>query len=118
MIEPSEEQKILLDNLKRAVKEKIAPVAAETDLKGTFNWDIASLFWNLGLFQITLPEEYDGWPQTPCHTLCLCIEEIAKACASSALMLLIQAVGSFPLLSAGNQKQKKNIYKGFPRVEN
>ena len=42
MIEPSEEQKILLDNLKRAVKEKIAPVAAETDRKGTINWDIAS----------------------------------------------------------------------------
>lgn len=113
MIEPSEEQKILLDNLKRAVKEKIAPVAAETDRKGTFNWDIASLFWDLGLFQITLPEEYDGWPQTPCHTLCLCIEEIAKACASSALMLLIQAVGSFPLLSAGNQKQKKEY---LPRI--
>ncbi len=113
MIEPSEEQKILLSNLKRAVKEKIAPVAAETDRKGTFNWDIASLFWDLGLFQITFPEEYDGWPQTPCHTLCLCIEEIAKACASSALMLLIQAVGSFPLLSAGNQKQKKEY---LPRI--
>jgi len=40
-------------------------------------------------------------------------EEIAKACASSALMLLIQAVGSFPLLSAGNQKQKK---KYLPRI--
>ena len=105
MMEPSEEQKILLDNLKRAVKERIAPVAAETDQKATFNWDIASLFWDLGLFQIMLPEDYDGWPQTPCYTLCLCIEEIAKACASSALMLLIQAVGSFPLLSAGNQKQ-------------
>ena len=113
MIEPSEEQRILLDNLKRAVKEKVAPVAAETDRKGTFNWDIASLFWDLGLFQIMLPEAYDGWPQTPSHTLCLCIEEIAEVCASSALMLLIQAVGSFPLLSAGNQKQKKQY---LPRI--
>ena len=113
MIEPSEEQRLLLDTLKRAVKEKVAPVAAETDRKGTFNWDIASLFWDLGLFQIMLPEGYDGWPQTPCHTLCLCIEEIAKVCASSALMLLIQAVGSFPLLSAGNQKQKKQY---LPRI--
>jgi cyclohexane-1-carbonyl-CoA dehydrogenase len=113
MIEPSQEQRVLLDNLKRAVKEKVAPVAAETDRKGTFNWDIASLFWDLGLFQIMLPESYDGWPQAPCHTLCLCIEEIAKVCASSALMLLIQAVGSFPLLSAGNQKQKKHY---LPRI--
>ena len=113
MIEPSEEQKILMNNLKRAVKEKIAPVAAETDQKGTFNWDIASLFWDLGLFQIMLPEEYDGWPQSPCHTLCLCIEEIAKSCASSALMLIIQAVGSFPLISSGNQQQKETY---LPRI--
>ena len=113
MIEPSEEQKILLNNLKRAVKEKVAPVAAETDQKGTFNWDIASLFWDLGLFQIMLPEDFNGWPHAPCHTLCLAIEEIAKACASSALMLIIQAVGSFPLLSSGNQQQKD---KYFPRI--
>ena len=54
-----------------------------------------------------LPPEYDGWPENPTHTLCLCIEEIAKACASSALLLIIQAVGSYPLIFAGTEAQKK-----------
>lgn len=107
MIQISEEQKILLDNLKRVVKEKIAPVAAETDRTGNFNQEVVSLFWDLGLLQIMLPEEYDGWPQNPAFTLCLAIEEIAKACASSALLLIIQAVGSYPLIYAGNKAQKK-----------
>jgi cyclohexane-1-carbonyl-CoA dehydrogenase len=106
----SNEQKILLDNLRRAVKEKVAPVAAETDRAGSFNPEIASLFWDLGLLQIMLPEEYGGWPQEPSFTLCLAIEEIAKACAASALLLIIQAVGSYPLIFAGNETQKKKYF--------
>ena len=110
MFDLSEEQKILLENLKRVIREKVAPAAAETDKTGDFNWDVVSLFWDLGLLQIMLPEEYGGWPQNRCHTLCLAIEEIAKACASSALLLIIQAVGSFPLIYAGNDKQKEKYY--------
>lgn len=113
MAELTEEQKILLNNLKRVVKEQIEPAASETDKTGAFDWKVASLFWDLGLLQIMLPEEYGGWPQNPAHTLCLSIEEIAKACASSALLLIIQAVGSFPLIHAGNDEQKK---KYFPMI--
>lgn len=109
----TEEQRILLTNVQRAVRETIAPAAAETDRTGTFNWDVVSLFWDLGLLQIMLPEKYGGWPQNPTHTLCLAIEEIAKACASSALLLVIQAVGSYPLIFAGNEDQKE---KYFPMI--
>ncbi|RLB16827.1 MAG: acyl-CoA dehydrogenase [Deltaproteobacteria bacterium] len=113
MMERSEEQSILLDTVRRAVEEHIAPLAAETDKTGRFNWDVVSLFWELGLLQIMLPEEYGGWPEYPCHTLCLCTEEIAKSCASSALLLIIQAVGSFPILYAGSQEQKTRF---LPRI--
>jgi cyclohexane-1-carbonyl-CoA dehydrogenase len=110
MGELKEEQRILLANLKRAVKDKVAPVAAETDKKGEFNWEIASLFWDLGILQIMLPEEYGGLSESPCYTLCLCIEEIAKACASSALLPLIQAVGSFPLIKGGKAEPKQKYF--------
>jgi cyclohexane-1-carbonyl-CoA dehydrogenase len=110
MMRISEEQKILLDNLRRAVKQKVAPLAAETDRTGSFNPEVAALFWDLGLLQIILPEEYGGWPQNPSFTLCLAIEEIAKACAASALLLIIQAVGSYPLIYAGNKEQKKKYF--------
>ncbi|MBW2346066.1 MAG: acyl-CoA dehydrogenase family protein, partial [Deltaproteobacteria bacterium] len=118
MFDLSEEQRILLDNLKRVVKERVAPAAAETDKTGDFNWDVVSLFWDLGLLQIMLPEEYGGWPQDRSHTLCLSIEEIAKACASSALLLIIQAVGSFPLIYAGNDEQKEKYYPMISEQKN
>ena len=107
MIERTEDQNILLTHLKRVVDERVRPAAAETDRTGTFNWDIVSLFWDLGLLKIMLPPEYEGWPVNPTHTLCLSIEEIAKACASSALLLIIQAVGGYPLIFAGNEPQKR-----------
>ena len=68
MIDLEDEQRILLDSVKRAVKEKVAPTAAERDKKGTFDWDIASLFWDLGLLQITLPEAYGGLTKNPTST--------------------------------------------------
>ncbi len=107
ILDRSEEQNILLTHLTRVVKEQVAPAAAETDRTGRFNWEVVDLFWELGLLKIMLPTEYGGWPDKPSHTLCLCIEEIAKACASSALLLIIQAVGSYPLIFAGNEWQKR-----------
>lgn len=118
MIELKEEQKILLANVKRAVNEKVSPMASEIDKRGEFNWEIVSLFWDLGLLQIMLSEDYGGWSESPCHTLCLCIEEIAKACASSALLLVIQAVGSYPLVMAGNEDQKKRYLPMISKERN
>jgi cyclohexane-1-carbonyl-CoA dehydrogenase len=101
----SPEQEILIHNVKKAVALRVAPMAAAIDREGRFNWEVAGLFWDLGLLSIILPPEHGGMEEEPCLTLCLCVEEIAKACASSALMLIIQAVGSFPLVKAGNPRQ-------------
>jgi cyclohexane-1-carbonyl-CoA dehydrogenase len=109
----SEEQTILLDTVKRAVKDRIAPAAAETDRMERFDWGVVDLLWDLGVLQIMLPGSYGGWPEEPCYTLCLCVEEIAKACASSALLPIIQAVGSFPLITSGSTSQKERC---FPRI--
>ena len=110
MSQLTEEQRILLENVKRVAKEKVGPLAAEIDRSGEYNWEVVSLLWDLGLLQLMLPEAYGGWPENPCFTLCLCIEEIAKVCAASALNLIIQPVGSFPLIHAGNDAQKQKYY--------
>ena len=88
MIETTEDQKILLDNLGRLVKDKIAPVAGEIDRKGEFNWNTVSLFWDMGLLQIMLPETYGGWPHNPCHTLCLSIAWLLGRALASRMQLL------------------------------
>jgi len=111
--EINSEQRIIIDNVKKVVRERIAPIASEMDKEGVFRWDIARLFGEMGLFQIFLPPSYGGLEEDKTLMFCLCVEEIAKACASSALMLIIQAVGSFPIIVAGNQSQRDRF---FPRL--
>src|SRR5207302_6882132 len=45
------------------------------------------------------------------------IEEIAKACASSSLILAVQALGSYPILIAGSEEQKKRLCPPLARGE-
>ena len=111
----SQEQEILIQSLRRAVRDKIAPRAAETDRLGRYDWEVTSLLWDLGVLNIMLPEEFGGMPENACHTLCLCVEEIAKVCSSSALNLIIQAVGSFPLVHAGSREQKQRYLQKITR---
>jgi cyclohexane-1-carbonyl-CoA dehydrogenase len=107
------EQRLILDNVRKVVKERVAPIAAEIDREGVFRWDIARLFGQMGLLQIFLPPAYGGLEKDNTLMFCLCVEEIAKACASSALLLVVQAVAIFPIIAAGNQSQRDRF---FPRL--
>ncbi|MFW6147927.1 MAG: acyl-CoA dehydrogenase family protein [Thermodesulfobacteriota bacterium] len=113
MAELQEDQRIILQNVKRISQERIAPLASEIDRAGVFRWDIARLFWEMGLLQIFLPPSYGGLEEDKTLMFCLCVEEVAKACASSALMIIIQAVGSYPIITGANQGQKDRL---FPRL--
>ncbi|HSH68306.1 MAG TPA: cyclohexane-1-carbonyl-CoA dehydrogenase [Deferrisomatales bacterium] len=94
----TEELRILKDTVRRAARERIAPLAAAIDATGEFNRDVESLCWDLGLLTLTFPPRYGGAERDQGTALCLAVEEIARHCASSALLLIIQAVGSFPIL--------------------
>ena len=112
-LELNEYQKIILDSVKKVAKEKILPISKEIDERGEFSWEIARLFADLGLLQIFLPPEYGGMERDKCLMFSLIVEEIAKACASSALLIVIQAVGSFPIIDSGSRELKEAL---FPRL--
>ena len=113
MIELKEEQMMILRDVKKMSKERIGPLAAEIDREGVFRWDISRLFGEMGLLQVFLPPSYGGFEEDKTLMLCLCVEEVAKACASSALTLVIQAVGSYPIIVAANEGQRDRF---FPRL--
>ncbi len=97
----SEELTLLRDSVRRAARDKIAPLAADIDRAGEFNREVEDLLWELGLLSLMVPAEHGGLERDRGTALCLAVEEIARVCASSALCLIIQAVGSFPILDAG-----------------
>ena len=101
----NEDQKIFVDQLRKMVVEKVAPRAAEIDQKGEFPWDLKKVFQEMGLLGLSVPEVYGGCFQGHAY-LCATVEEIAKACASSSLIVQVQALGTQPILIAGSERQK------------
>jgi cyclohexane-1-carbonyl-CoA dehydrogenase len=104
---PTEELKIFRDKIQRVARDKIAPQASLADEKEFFNREVESLLWDLGLLTITFPKKYGGYGKGRIVALCIAVEEIAKYCASSALLLIIQAVGSFPMIHGGSDELKR-----------
>src|SRR5919112_1798102 len=99
------EHKDFRDTIRQIVTEKVAPRAAEIDAKGEYPWDIRRLFAEQDLLGLPFPVEYGG---TGTGTLMLnvAIEEIAKGCASSALILMVHELGTLPIVLFGTDEQK------------
>jgi cyclohexane-1-carbonyl-CoA dehydrogenase len=104
---PTKELKNFQDRIQRFAKNKIAPQASLVDEDEFFNHEVESLLWDHGLLTLTFPERYGGYGKGRTIALCIAVEEIAKVCASSALLLIIQAVGSFPIIHGGSRKLKQ-----------
>src|SRR5438067_493853 len=102
------EQVAIRDTIRELVQDRVAPRAAEIDQKAEYPKDIEKLFADNGILGIPFPEEYGGISGSSV-TICMGIEEIAKACASSSLILAVQALGSYPILVAGSEEQKKRL---------
>src|SRR3982075_2210792 len=104
----SEEQIAIRDTIRELVQDRVAPRAAEIDEKAEYPKDIEKLFADNGILGIPFPEQYGGISGSSV-TICMGIEEIAKACATSSLILAVQALGSYPILVAGTEEQKKRL---------
>jgi len=100
------EHKDFRDTIRQIVTEKVAPRAAEIDAKGEYPHDIRKLFAEQDLLGLPFPAEYGG---TGTGTLMLnvAIEEVAKACASSALIIMVQELGTLPIQLFGSDEQKE-----------
>jgi len=89
--------------------QRIQPRAAEIDATGQFPEDLLDTLGKQGLLSILIPEEYGG-NGGDLTSFCIAIEEISKVCASSALLILAQGIGSMPILLGGNPSQKERFF--------
>jgi alkylation response protein AidB-like acyl-CoA dehydrogenase len=102
----SEEEAMILEVVRDLVAEKVAPRAAAIDESGEFPWDIQKLFAENDLLGIPFPAEYGGLGGS-FLTYVKVVEEISKACASSALIVAVQELGALPIIIAGSHEQKQ-----------
>jgi len=108
----TQEQELLRDTVRELTRDKVWPRAAEIDRTAEFPWDIAHQFRDMGLLGLAVPEEYGG-AGMGVLACCLAIEEVAKACASSALIIADQELGLLPILVGASEEQKKRWLPRF-----
>jgi alkylation response protein AidB-like acyl-CoA dehydrogenase len=104
----SEEEAMILEMVRTLVAERVAPRAAAIDESGEFPWDIKEVFAQNDLLGIPFPAEYGGVGGS-FLTYVKVVEEVAKACASSALIIAVQELGTLPILIGGNDEQKRRF---------
>lgn len=104
----SQEQRDFLDLIRQLVVEQVTPRAAAIDESGEFPQDIRELFAAHDLFGLPFEERHGG-TGTGGLTLAAAIEEVAKGCASSSLMLAAQDLSSLPIRLAGSEELKDRI---------
>lgn len=105
------EEKLMLEVVRELAREKVAPRAAEIDASGEFPWDIKDLLAEQGILAMPFPEEYGGIGSSKL-AVAMVIEELAKYCATTALILIVQNLGTLPIALAGTDEQKRRY---FPR---
>lgn len=100
------EQQAIVDLTRRIAREKVAPRAAEIDIQAEFPWDVYNAFRDAGLLGLAVPEKYGG---TGAGTLglVLAVEEVAKYCCSSGLILLLTRLPLAPIMYGGTEEQRR-----------
>ncbi len=96
------------DTIRQIVRERVAPRASEIDAKAEYPWDLRKLFAEQDLLGLPFEEEYGG-TGTGTLMLNIAIEEVAKACASTALILMVQELGTLPIRLFGSDELKQRI---------
>src|SRR3954464_7455578 len=101
-----QELKDFRDTIRQIVQERVAPRAAEIDATGDYPWDIRKLLGEQDILGLPFAEEYGG-TGTGTVMLQMAVEEIAKASASAALILMVQELGTLPIQLFGTEEQKQ-----------
>ena len=103
-----QEYKDFRDTIRQIVDEKVRPRAAEIDATGEYPHDIRKLFAEQDILALPFDAQYGG-TGTGTLMLQIAVEEIAKACASSALILMIQELGTLPIQLFGSDELKERL---------
>jgi len=96
-------------NLVRQIaQEKVAPRAAEIDRTDEYPWDIRELLAEQDILGLPFAEEWGG-TGTGTLMLNIAIEELAKASAAVALILMVQELGTLPIQRFGSRELKERF---------
>jgi alkylation response protein AidB-like acyl-CoA dehydrogenase len=101
----SDDEQMLIEAIQEIAREQVAPRAAEIDHTSQFPWDMKELLAQQDILAMLFPDEYGGIGSSELAVV-IAIEELARYCATTSLILAVQQLGSLPIMLAGNDEQK------------
>src|ERR1700754_2907222 len=108
----TDEQKAIIEMVRQFVDEQIIPNAEHYDGADEFPEPIVEQMKELGLFGITIPEEYGGLG-LDLTTYAMVVEELSRGWISISGVINTHFIGSYLLLKFGTDEQKQ---KYLPRM--
>ena len=98
----TDEHEMLRDAVRVLADERVAPRAAEIDKTGEFPEDMRRLLADHDILALPFPTEHGGLGGE-LLSICLAVEQLSRACATTGLILAVQELGSLPITTAEQQ---------------
>src|SRR3954454_7729221 len=111
-LEKTDEQKAMTEMVRQFADEQIIPNAEHYDHEDEFPEPIVEKMKELGLFGVTIPEEYGG-PGLDPTTYAMIVEELSRGWISISGIVNTHFIGSYLLMKFGTDEQKE---KYLPRM--
>jgi alkylation response protein AidB-like acyl-CoA dehydrogenase len=112
MLDKTDEQKAITDMVRQFADEQILPNAERYDHEDAFPEPIVEQMRELGLFGVTIPEEYGGMG-LDLTTYTLIVEELSRGWISISGIVNTHFIGSYLLMKFGTDEQRQ---KYLPRM--
>jgi alkylation response protein AidB-like acyl-CoA dehydrogenase len=112
MLQLSDTQKAIIETVRDLVENEVMPIADELEHKDEYPEKIVEHMKEMGLFGITVPEEFGGIGES-LTTYALSVVELARGWMSLSGILNTHFMGCYLINKFGTQEQKENY---LPRM--
>ncbi len=110
--EKTDEQRAITEMVHQFVDEQVLPIAEHHDHEDSFPVDVVEQMKELGLFGVTIPEEYGGMG-LDLTTYTMIVEELSRGWISISGIVNTHFIGSYLLMKFGTDEQKE---RWLPRM--
>src|SRR3978361_2384113 len=111
-LDKTDEQRAITEMVRQFADEKIIPNAEHFDHEDAFPEQIVEEMKELGLFGVTIPEEYGGMG-LDLTTYAVIVEELSRGWISISGVVNTHFIGSYLLMKFGSDEQKERL---LPRM--
>ena len=112
LFDTTDEQRAIAEMVRRFADEQIIPSAQRYDSEDVFPEPIVAQMRELGLFGVTIPEEYGGLG-LDLTTYAMIVEELSRGWISISGIVNTHFIGSYLLLKFGTERQRQSY---LPRM--